>query len=253
MLYELDRGHLAELDRKEGNGWAYVRGPVAVQLDAVGPELDALAYRVIEPQTPQVEPSGDYLDALATAARARGLPGDYVESVLSTWRRPLDEPVRIVPYDRRWPERYELERNALAAAIGEWAVGGIHHVGSTSVPDLAAKPIIDILVGVLGLAQSRPCIERLAALGYRYAPYRHEQMHWLCKPSPQRRTHHLHLVPVDSPRFRDELGFRDRLRADPATARAYSALKRELAGRFEHDRDAYTQAKTQFIRAALGR
>ena len=136
-------------------------------------------------------------------------------------------------------------------AIGAWATGGVHHVGSTAVPGLDAKPIIDILVGVDGLDVSRACFEPLAGLGYLYAPYRSEEMHWFCKPHPSRRTHHLHLVPTESSRFADELGFRDRLRATPETARAYANLKRELATHFRDDRDAYTEAKADFIGEVL--
>ncbi len=91
----------------------------------------------------------------------------------------------------------------------------------------------------------------LAGLEYRYAPYRSEEMHWFCKPDPSRRTHHLHLAPTDGRRYADELAFRDRLRADPETAAAYAALKRELAARFPEDRDGYTDAKSDFIRRAL--
>jgi GrpB-like predicted nucleotidyltransferase (UPF0157 family) len=139
----------------------------------------------------------------------------------------------------------------LDRAIGAWAVGGIHHVGSTAVPGLAAKPVIDILVGVADLPSSRACFEPLAELEYLYAPYLPEQMHWLCKPDPDRRTHHLHLVPQGSRRYRDELAFRDLLRADPAIASDYLRLKRRLAEDFEHDRDGYTDAKSGFIASAL--
>jgi GrpB-like predicted nucleotidyltransferase (UPF0157 family) len=164
-----------------------------------------------------------------------------------------DEPVRVVPYDSTWPERFEQERATLAAAIGDWVVGGIHHVGSTSVPGLESKPVIDVLVGVRDLEQSRSCFELLAALEYQYAPHLADEMHWFCKPDPRHRTHHLHLVPADSPRFRHELAFRDYLRSDPGAAREYGALKRDLAGKFEHDREAYTAAKADFIHAAIER
>ena len=164
-----------------------------------------------------------------------------------------EEPVRIAPADAAWPARFEIERGALAAAIGRWAPGGIHHVGSTAVPGLDAKPVIDILVGVRDLASSRACFEPVAQLGYLYAPYLVEEMHWFCKPDPHRRTHHLHLVPADSRRFRDELAFRDHLRAHPDTAAEYAALKHGLAARFEYDREAYTDAKTGFISAVLAR
>jgi GrpB-like predicted nucleotidyltransferase (UPF0157 family) len=163
-----------------------------------------------------------------------------------------DEPIRLSAYDPAWPERFEEERVALTEAIGEWIVGGIHHVGSTAVPGLEAKPIIDILVGVRDLEESRECFEPLARLAYLYAPYLPEEMHWFCKPHPSRRTHHLHLVPADSQRYADELAFRDCLRADADTARAYALLKRELAQEFAQDREAYTEAKSDFIRRVLG-
>ena len=134
--------------------------------------------------------------------------------------------------------------------IGGWATGGIHHVGSTAVPGLEAKPIIDILVGVDSLEASRACFDPLAKLDYLYAPYRADEMHWFCKPHPSRRTHHLHLVPTDSSRFRDELAFRDRLRSGRAIAAEYAELKRELAERFADDREAYTDGKADFIRRA---
>ncbi len=163
-----------------------------------------------------------------------------------------DEQIRLVPYDPDWPARFERERNVLEEAIGPWAVGGIHHVGSTAVPGLEAKPIIDILVGVEDLTFSRACFEPLADLDYLYAPYRAQEMHWFCKPEPSHRTHHLHLVPVHLARFQDELSFRDRLREDPQTAGEYVELKRSLAARFPHDREAYTEAKADFIRRVLG-
>jgi GrpB-like predicted nucleotidyltransferase (UPF0157 family) len=162
-----------------------------------------------------------------------------------------EEAVRIVPYDAGWPEMFEVERAALEPVVGPYAVGGIHHVGSTAVPGLAAKPVIDVLVGVGDLASSRACFEPLARLGYLYAPYRSAEMHWFCKPSPARRTHHLHLVPAGSPRFRDELAFRDKLRRNPTLAANYATLKQQLAVRFEHDREAYTEAKSEFIQTAL--
>jgi GrpB-like predicted nucleotidyltransferase (UPF0157 family) len=156
-------------------------------------------------------------------------------------------------YDRSWPASFEAERAAIAEAIDDWIVGGIHHVGSTAVPGLEAKPVIDILAGVRSLDESRACFEPLARLDYLYAPYLPDEMHWFCKPHPSRRTHHLHLVPVGSRRYADELAFRDRLRADPKVAAEYLALKRDLARRFAHDREAYTDSKSDFVDRVLGR
>lgn len=181
-------------------------------------------------------------DALEGSARAG-------EDGTGGW---TDEAVRIVAYDSRWPARFEQERALLAAAIGDSVpVGGIHHVGSTAVPGLQSKPVIDILIGVRDLASSRGCFEKLAELKYLYAPYRSAEMHWFCKPHPSVRTHHLHLVPVGSARFRDELAFRDYLRAHAYTAERYGELKGELASALPDDREAYTRAKSKFICATL--
>lgn len=163
-----------------------------------------------------------------------------------------DEPIRLSPYDPAWPVRFEQERAVLEDSIGMWVIGGIHHIGSTAVPGLEAKPIIDILAGVRDLDESRACFEPLTRLRYMYAPYLPEEMHWFCKPHPSRRTHHLHLIPVDSKRYVDELAFRDRLRADAQIAAEYLTLKRDLARRFAHDREAYTDAKSDFVRRTLG-
>lgn len=165
----------------------------------------------------------------------------------------VDQEVRLVAYDHTWPVRFEAEAALLEGAIVAWVTGGIHHVGSTAMPGMTAKPIIDILVGVADLRTSLPCVELLEPLGYVYAPYLPEVMHWFCKPDPARRTHHLHLVPTDSGRYRDELDFRDTLRADPATAQAYAELKQDLAQRFRQDREAYTAGKTGFVAEVLGR
>jgi GrpB-like predicted nucleotidyltransferase (UPF0157 family) len=163
----------------------------------------------------------------------------------------MDEPIRVVAYDRSWPSRFEDERAALEESIGRWVTGGVHHVGSTAVPGLDAKPVIDILVGVESLASSRACFAPLAGLGYLYAPYRETEMHWFCKPDRSRRTHHLHLVPAHSRRFQDELMFREILRARPDVASDYVALKRRLADSHASDREAYTEGKAPFVAKAL--
>jgi GrpB-like predicted nucleotidyltransferase (UPF0157 family)/GNAT superfamily N-acetyltransferase len=200
--------------------------------------------------------TSDYLTAAIALYRAAGFHevSSYNENPkASLWfeRSLEEEPIRISPYDPSWPERFERERNALEDAIGEWVPGGIHHVGSTAVPGLVAKPTVDILAGVESLAASRPCFEPLTQLDYKYAPYRCEEMHWFCKPDPSRREFHLHLTPVDSQRYREELAFRDRLRTEQKLANDYASLKRDLARRHRDDREAYTDAKSDFIRAAL--
>jgi GrpB-like predicted nucleotidyltransferase (UPF0157 family) len=159
----------------------------------------------------------------------------------------VNEPVRVVAYDPHWPALFKHEAALLDEAIGSWITGGIHHVGSTSVPGLAAKPTIDIAVGVADLPTSRPCIDVLAELSYRYFPYRSEVMHWFCKPHQSRRTYHLHLIPTGSTRFRGEIVFRDYLRAHPHSAERYQRLKRRLARAHPHDREAYTRGKADLV------
>jgi GrpB-like predicted nucleotidyltransferase (UPF0157 family) len=162
-----------------------------------------------------------------------------------------DEQVRIVPYNPAWPARFESEKELLERAIGQWVTGGIHHVGSTAVPGLAAKPVIDVLVGVRDLPSSRACFDELAKLGYHYAPYRSEEMHWFCKPSRAHRTYHLHMVSTSSHRYRAELTFRDVLRTRPDLAERYEGLKYELAAKYRSDREGYTDAKHDFVAEVL--
>ncbi len=168
------------------------------------------------------------------------------------WLREPDEEIRIVPYDPSWPLRFQQQREALRGAAAEWIVDDeIHHIGSTAVPGLEAKPTVDIMVGVISLEASRPMIERLTGRGWQYAPYRTEVMDWFCRPSFSHREHHLHAIPVKSPIFRERLAFRDALRADAELRGRYVGLKRDLARRFPNDREAYTDGKSSFVVATL--
>ncbi len=159
----------------------------------------------------------------------------------------VDEAVHLSPYDSAWPETFETEAVALRALLGGWITGGVHHVGSTAIPGMIAKPVIDIMIGVAGLEESRPCIDALRGVGWWYAPYRSDIMHWFCRPNPARRTHHLHLVPTGSDWYQAELSFRDYLIEHAADAERYARLKQDLAARFPNDREAYTEGKSEFI------
>ena len=122
-------------------------------------------------------------------------------AVLHKDQRKSEEAINVVPYDSSWPARFQSEKNVLAEVLGTWVRGGIHHVGSTAVPGLAAKPVIDIMVGIRNLNEARACIPLLDRIGYCYSPYR-DYMHWFCKPSPYRRTHHLHLLEPEDSHYR---------------------------------------------------
>ncbi|MBM3935478.1 MAG: GrpB family protein [SAR202 cluster bacterium] len=157
-------------------------------------------------------------------------------------------PVHIVPYDPSWPAKFAEERDSLARHLAPWLEGGIEHIGSTSVPGLAAKPVIDMMAGVRSLEKSRPCIEALTKAGWVYFPFMADQMHWLCKPSDEFRTHHLHVLPYRSARWNARLAFRDYLRAHPEVAAEYQALKLELAEKYREDRETYTTEKGPYIK-----
>jgi GrpB-like predicted nucleotidyltransferase (UPF0157 family) len=159
--------------------------------------------------------------------------------------------VLIEPYNPHWTLKFQTEREQLAEILAPWLSGPIEHVGSTAVPGLAAKPVIDIMAGVQSLEYSRAAIPVLERSGYCYTPYREDVMHWLCKPGPEIRTHHLHLVPYGSPLWKERLAFRDQLRADGNLADEYARLKRDLAKLHTDDREAYTAAKTPFVNKVL--
>lgn len=161
------------------------------------------------------------------------------------------QPVRVVLYDPNWPEFFERERARIEALVGEW-VEAIEHVGSTSVPGLDAKPVVDLMAGVRSLRDGDLRVRLLEGLGYKDrgeagVPGRI----FLRKASP--RAFHLNLAVVGGGFWEKHLLFRDYLRAHPGTAREYARLKHELARRFRYDREAYTDAKTGFVEGVLER
>ena len=164
-------------------------------------------------------------------------------------------PVEIVAYSLDWPRRFGAERDALARLFPP-DVFSIDHVGSTAVPGLGAKPIVDILIGAPTLAEIEARIPALEMLGYRYAP-QHEaalpERRYFAKPARHPRLYHVHAVRADSRFHREHLAFRDALRADAALAVEYLTLKRALAARHGRDREGYTDGKAAFIRAAVDR
>lgn len=162
-----------------------------------------------------------------------------------------EAPIEVVPYDPSWPSKFEAERAHLEGVLAKWLVGDIEHIGSTAVPGLSAKPVIDIMAPVQTLEASRPAIEAVVRAGYVHYPYRAEVMHWFCKPAPEKRTHHLHLVPIGSLLWLERLAFRDALRNSATLAAEYADLKVRLAARFRNNREAYTEAKTPFVNHVL--
>jgi GrpB-like predicted nucleotidyltransferase (UPF0157 family) len=159
--------------------------------------------------------------------------------------------VIIVPYDPLWPSRFDRER-AVLDEVFAGAGAAIEHVGSTAVPGLGAKPIIDIMVGVRRLRDAEDRLSRLEAAGYEYVrEYEAElpERRYFRKPRLGPRAYHLHCVVPGSRFWVRHLAFRDCLRAHPDAAAAYDALKRELGARA--GKREYTEAKSPFIERIL--
>ena len=156
-----------------------------------------------------------------------------------------DATVEIAEHDPAWAARFTTERERLAPLLPG---GEIHHVGSTAVPGLAAKPVIDLMALVDDV--DAPIEALVGRGGYAFPEAFNATLvrrRWLCRPSAAHRTHHLHLVD-DRDVLARHLRFRDRLRADPGLAAQYATLKRELAARFPDDRERYSEAKAAFVR-----
>lgn len=169
----------------------------------------------------------------------------------STEPRNETSSLRLDPYDESWPRNYELEAAQLRRVIGPMLVQ-IEHVGSTAVPGLAAKPIIDMLAAVTSWDGLHGLAERLRALGYDHTPFSDTDDPQVFRKGPteggQLRTHHLHVTAAGSSYWRRLLAFRNHLRAHPEDAAAYAQLKRELVSRLANQPDRYTNAKTEFVR-----
>ncbi len=176
----------------------------------------------------------------------------------------VSDAIVIVDYDPRWPSMFEEERVRLEAAIGQWAAD-IQHVGSTSIPGIAAKPIIDMAVHLNSLIDALFCVTPLREqLGYECLgefglPGRIYFRKLTDGPLPGQshdgvgRTHQIHMYERSNEQYEKQIVFRDYLRAHPDAMREYEALKRELAARHSRDVEAYALAKSDFVLEILRR
>jgi GrpB-like predicted nucleotidyltransferase (UPF0157 family) len=161
--------------------------------------------------------------------------------------------VRVVPYDAGWPLLFDRERDLLERVLARWLQDGIHHIGATAVPGLAAKPLIDMMAGVRDLEEARAAFEPLREHSYVHTPHRPGIAHHFSKPSPRLSevTHGLHLTEPGSDLWRERLAFRDALRNDAELAAEYGALKLRLAQEHSDDVAAYTAGKREFVGRVL--
>jgi GrpB-like predicted nucleotidyltransferase (UPF0157 family) len=161
--------------------------------------------------------------------------------------------VEIVDYDPVWPRAYANEKRRILSAIAHPSLR-LEHIGSTAVPGLAAKPIVDILIGVPHLRDAVTCIAGLTALGYHYIPAVEVAMpyrRFLRKQRDGYRTHHVHILEPSHEAWDRHLIFRDHLRSHPKDANDYEQLKRRLARRYRFDIAGYTHGKSEFVWAVL--
>jgi GrpB-like predicted nucleotidyltransferase (UPF0157 family) len=155
--------------------------------------------------------------------------------------------IEIVPYNPVWPDLFEAETAQLAAVFGPEVVA-IHHIGSTSIPGIQAKPIIDILLEVKEITRVDAFNEAMTRLGYTpKGEFGIAGRRYFCKTVDTLHTHHVHAFQTGHPEVARHVDFRDYLRAHPVEAQAYSQLKEKLAQRFPLDPEGYTNAKSEFI------
>jgi GrpB-like predicted nucleotidyltransferase (UPF0157 family) len=159
--------------------------------------------------------------------------------------------ILVVDYDPKWPGLFHVEATMIRAAL-EGRFLSIEHIGSTAVPGLCAKPVIDIMISVSDIGEFRERHQELADLGYVYMPFDDDgDRLFFRKGMP--RTHHLHVVLDGSEVWEHHIRFRDLLHNDVTLRERYSQLKRESAARHRNDRQAYLDSKRQFIEEALQR
>ena len=162
------------------------------------------------------------------------------------------EIVKLYDHDASWPAAFLVERERLISLFPAQFVE-VEHIGSTAIPGLKAKPIIDILAGVKSMAVAEALAESLCRSGYTMSAEFNKTLvdrKWFMRSANGRRTHHLHVVVHGAKPWNERILFRDALRQQPELAARYAALKSQLAETHRTDREAYTDAKAEFIRAA---
>ena len=158
--------------------------------------------------------------------------------------------VRLAPYTSEWARAFAREREVLRSEISDHVVA-IEHVGSTAIPGMVAKPIIDIAVAVQRLEDLKECVQPLEEADYEYRGELTPGDHLFVKGDPSSRTVHLHIAEYGGRVWEDYLLFRDHLCMHRNVAEEYASLKRELAERYKDDRDSYTRGKALFIESVL--
>lgn len=157
--------------------------------------------------------------------------------------------LQLSPYEPNWSRLFLAEKEQMLVCLGNHILN-VQHIGSTSIPGMPAKPILDIGVAVTNFEEAAVCVPLLEQLGYSYKGENGiARRHYFVKGNP--RTHHLHMLEVTSADWKHHLLFRDYLRSNPKVAQAYADLKQTLALQFANNRDAYQVGKESFIQTVL--
>ena len=167
--------------------------------------------------------------------------------------RAIGEAVNLVAYNEAWPRLFDAERERLLNLSPRLLQ--VEHFGSTAVPGMAAKPIIDILAGVESMTVADSLVELILASGYTTSREFNAKLpdrRWFMRAANGQRTHHLHVVELGGAQWQERLLFRDKLRLYNHLAQRYEELKVQLAALHQRDREAYTDAKSQFVAAVIG-
>jgi len=167
----------------------------------------------------------------------------------------LNRPIIIAAYDPQWPVLFEQERKRIEAVLGKGTVL-IEHIGSTAIPGLTAKPVIDIAIGIQSLEMALKYIPLIESLEYTYEPTLERllpERRFFWKGTPTVHTYHIHMAEVGSPLWVEPILFRDYLRKHLDEGQDYSELKKSLAERCGNDMDAYVGGKTVFVERALAK
>ncbi len=161
----------------------------------------------------------------------------------------------IFPYSDVWVSLFEQEKKRLSKSLGSQIIG-IEHIGSTAVPQLSAKPIIDIIVGIRSMKQADAVVAGLETMGYLTSTefnktLQDERFLMKLNDDGSARVYHLHLIPYQGVNWKKRIAFRNLLRRNRSLAEQYAVLKTMLAEKFTYDREGYTQGKTHFIEEAM--
>lgn len=173
---------------------------------------------------------------------------------MDQWPRWATEQIQVEPPQDAWRSSGERVSRQLDIALARWLVAPVAHVGSTAVPGLAAKPILDMQAAVLDFECVEPVARALRPAGWHLVPAELDARpyrRFYVLVVEERRAAHLHLLLANSARWSEQLAFRDALRADPSLVHRYAELKRTLADKHADDREAYTAGKERFVSGVL--